>query len=175
MQFPEYRARRLRKNENFRRLMRETSLSVDDLVYPFLRCPARALKSRLLPCPANSSCRWIISPRSAKSSRAGIPAVCSSAFRRKKMRWHGSFCQRRHCQQAVHSIKMKCPTFWLLPMSACVIHQPRALRHLEKDCIQNDATLESAGRTAIYRRAPEQICGAVGDDGWTGSGDPRGS
>ena len=37
MQFPEYRARRLRKNENFRRLIRETKLSVDDLVYPLFR------------------------------------------------------------------------------------------------------------------------------------------
>ncbi len=34
MAFPIHRARRLRKNENIRRLVRETSLSVDDLIYP---------------------------------------------------------------------------------------------------------------------------------------------
>jgi porphobilinogen synthase len=34
MQFPDYRPRRLRKNENFRRMIRETKLSVDNLVYP---------------------------------------------------------------------------------------------------------------------------------------------
>ncbi|HNZ65550.1 MAG TPA: porphobilinogen synthase, partial [Smithella sp.] len=39
MQFPEYRARRLRKNENVRRLIRETKLSVDDLVYPLFAVP----------------------------------------------------------------------------------------------------------------------------------------
>ena len=34
MGFPIHRARRLRKNENIRRLVRETNLSVDDLIYP---------------------------------------------------------------------------------------------------------------------------------------------
>jgi porphobilinogen synthase len=34
MYFPAYRPRRLRKNENFRRLIRETRLSVDNLIYP---------------------------------------------------------------------------------------------------------------------------------------------
>jgi len=34
MQFPEYRARRVRKTENLRRMVRETRLSVDNLIYP---------------------------------------------------------------------------------------------------------------------------------------------
>jgi porphobilinogen synthase len=34
MFFPEYRARRLRRTPNLRRMVRETALSVDDLIYP---------------------------------------------------------------------------------------------------------------------------------------------
>ncbi len=34
MLFPDYRPRRLRRNESFRRMIRETSLSVDNLIYP---------------------------------------------------------------------------------------------------------------------------------------------
>jgi len=34
MDFPRYRARRLRQNENIRRLVRETRLTLDDLIYP---------------------------------------------------------------------------------------------------------------------------------------------
>ncbi|MDA8180135.1 MAG: porphobilinogen synthase, partial [Deltaproteobacteria bacterium] len=34
MQYPEYRPRRLRRNETLRRMVRETKLSVDDLIYP---------------------------------------------------------------------------------------------------------------------------------------------
>ena len=33
-QFPVYRPRRLRANENLRRLVRETALCTDDLIYP---------------------------------------------------------------------------------------------------------------------------------------------
>ena len=32
--FPAYRPRRLRKNENIRSLVRETVLTIDDLIYP---------------------------------------------------------------------------------------------------------------------------------------------
>ncbi|HIC87068.1 MAG TPA: hypothetical protein EYP03_02305 [Aquificae bacterium] len=32
--FPAYRPRRLRKNENIRSLVRETTIKVDDLIYP---------------------------------------------------------------------------------------------------------------------------------------------
>ncbi|MDO9067641.1 MAG: porphobilinogen synthase, partial [Deltaproteobacteria bacterium] len=34
MFFPQFRARRIRGNEIFRRMVRETTLSVSDLVYP---------------------------------------------------------------------------------------------------------------------------------------------
>ena len=44
MQFPEYRGRRLRKNDTFRRLVRETRLSVDELVYPLFAVPGRDVK-----------------------------------------------------------------------------------------------------------------------------------
>ncbi|MBW2054639.1 MAG: porphobilinogen synthase, partial [Deltaproteobacteria bacterium] len=34
MLFPDYRPRRLRQNDGFRRMIRETRLSVDDLILP---------------------------------------------------------------------------------------------------------------------------------------------
>ena len=51
MQFPEYRARRLRKNENFRRLIRETRLSVDDLVYPLFAVTGKSVKKPITSMP----------------------------------------------------------------------------------------------------------------------------
>jgi porphobilinogen synthase len=39
MGFPEYRPRRMRRNENFRRMVRETRLSVDNLVMPLFVVP----------------------------------------------------------------------------------------------------------------------------------------
>ena len=44
MNFPQLRLRRLRRNERMRRLVRETSLSVDDLVYPLFVRPGKGVK-----------------------------------------------------------------------------------------------------------------------------------
>ena len=43
MQFPEYRARRMRRTENLRRLIRETRLSTDDFIYPLFVQPGQIL------------------------------------------------------------------------------------------------------------------------------------
>jgi len=51
MQFPEYRGRRLRKNENLRRLVRETALRVDDLVYPLFAVPGKSVKKPINSMP----------------------------------------------------------------------------------------------------------------------------
>lgn len=51
MNFPFYRPRRLRKNEQFRRLIRETSLSVDDLIFPLFVCPGTGVKKEISSMP----------------------------------------------------------------------------------------------------------------------------
>lgn len=51
MQFPEYRPRRLRQNEHFRRLIRETKLSVDDVIMPLFVCPGTNVKKAIKSMP----------------------------------------------------------------------------------------------------------------------------
>ena len=53
MQFPEYRPRRLRQNENFRRMIRETKLSVDNLIYPLFAVPGAKVKKPITSMPGN--------------------------------------------------------------------------------------------------------------------------
>lgn len=48
MGFPEIRMRRLRTTGTMRRLVRETSLSVDDLVYPLFVCPGENVKEPIV-------------------------------------------------------------------------------------------------------------------------------
>jgi len=46
MKFPEYRARRMRNSAGIARMVRETKLSADDLIYPiFALSPRRFLKA----------------------------------------------------------------------------------------------------------------------------------
>ena len=53
MHFPEYRPRRMRKNENLRRLKRETSLTVDDLIMPLFVRPGKGVKNEISSMPGN--------------------------------------------------------------------------------------------------------------------------
>jgi porphobilinogen synthase len=53
MGFPIVRMRRLRQNENLRRLVRETSLSVDDFIYPLFVCPGKNVKKEIKSMPGN--------------------------------------------------------------------------------------------------------------------------
>jgi porphobilinogen synthase len=61
MQFPDYRPRRLRKNENFRRLIRETKLSVDNLIYPLFVVPGAKVKKPIASMRGTFRCRSITS------------------------------------------------------------------------------------------------------------------
>ncbi|MHB8841425.1 MAG: porphobilinogen synthase [Candidatus Aquicultor sp.] len=53
MYFPTYRPRRLRKNENLRRMVRETHLRVDDLIYPLFVAPGEGFKKEISSMPGN--------------------------------------------------------------------------------------------------------------------------
>lgn len=52
MGFPIYRPRRLRATENLRSMIRETELSVKDLIYPLFVVPGTGIKMKSNRCPA---------------------------------------------------------------------------------------------------------------------------
>jgi len=53
MYFPKYRPRRLRKNENLRRMIRETRLSVDNLIMPYFVVPGKGIRQEISSLPGN--------------------------------------------------------------------------------------------------------------------------
>lgn len=53
MGFPNQRLRRLRQNENIRRLVRETDLSVNDLIMPLFVRPGKGVKQMIPSMPGN--------------------------------------------------------------------------------------------------------------------------
>lgn len=76
MPFPTQRPRRLRKNENWRRLVRETSLSVDDLIIPLFVVPGEGVLSpvRSMPGVSQMSVDRVVK-EAAEIHGLGIPAV----------------------------------------------------------------------------------------------------
>ena len=76
MTYPERRMRRLRSNDIWRRMVRETSLSVDDLVYPMFVVPGEDISNPVSSMPGVSQLsvdRLVVEAQDA--SAMGIPAV----------------------------------------------------------------------------------------------------
>jgi len=152
MQFPEYRARRLRKNENLRRLIRETSLSVDDLVYPLFVVPGKSVKKPItsMPGPFQLSVDYI-AKEAQKTRDLGIPAVLLFGIPAKKDEMAiGAFAKDGIVQQAVKRIKNEVPDILVITdVCLCEYTSHGHCGILEKDYVQNDATLEVLAETAI--------------------------
>jgi porphobilinogen synthase len=152
MQFPEYRARRLRKNENFRRLIRETNLSVDDLVYPLFAVPGKSVKKPITSMPGQFQLSVdYIAKEAQKAHEMGIPAVLLFGIPVKKDEMAtGAFAKDGIIQQAVKRIKNEVPDILVITdVCLCEYTSHGHCGILEKDCVQNDATLEVLAETVI--------------------------
>ena len=76
MRFPIYRARRLRRNENFRRLVRETKLSVDDLIMPLFIVPGTRVTNPITSMPGIAQLSIDRAVEECKAIRdLGLPGV----------------------------------------------------------------------------------------------------
>jgi porphobilinogen synthase len=76
MPFPTQRPRRLRKSENWRRLVRETALSVDDLIVPLFVVPGEGVVSPVTSMPGVSQMSVDeVVKEAAEIQGLGIPAV----------------------------------------------------------------------------------------------------
>lgn len=76
MRFPIYRPRRLRRNENFRRLVRETKLSVDDLIMPLFIVPGEKVINPISSMPGVAQLSVDQAVEECKAIRdLGIPGV----------------------------------------------------------------------------------------------------
>ena len=76
MQFPEYRPRRMRRNDGLRRMIRETRLSVDNFVYPMFVCPGRDTRRPIASMPGQAQLSVDQAVLEAKQCfDLGIPSV----------------------------------------------------------------------------------------------------
>jgi porphobilinogen synthase len=152
MQFPEYRARRLRKNENFRRLIRETKLSVDDLVYPLFAVTGKSVKKPINSMPGQFQLSVdYIAKEAQKAHDLRIPAVLLFGIPAKKDEMAtGAFAKDGIVQQAVKRIKNEVPDILVITdVCLCEYTSHGHCGMLEKDTVQNDETLEVLAETAL--------------------------
>lgn len=107
MSFPKLRLRRLRKSENIRRLVRETDLSVDDLIMPLFVRPGKGTKQPIPPMPGNYQMSVDMITEEVKELEGlGIPGIILFGIPEKKDEMgSGAYTDDGIIQQAIIAIK----------------------------------------------------------------------
>jgi len=152
MYFPDYRPRRLRKNENFRRMVRETSLSVDDMVYPLFVVEGKGVKKPISSMPGNFQMSVDHLVREVeKTKELGIPAVLIFGIPEKKDEVaSGAFARDGIVQRAVRRIKDRTPDILVITdVCLCEYTNHGHCGMMEKGDVDNDPTIEVLAETAL--------------------------
>ena len=174
MYFPAYRPRRLRKNENFRRMIRETKVSVDDLVYPLFTISGKDVKKPISSMPGNfqMSIDHLVK-EVQKIKEAGIPAVLLFGIPEKKDETaSGAFIKDGIIQQAVRRIKERVPDIVVITdVCLCEYTSHGHCGMLEKNDVDNDTTLEVLAETALShaRAGADMVAPSAMMDGQVGA------
>lgn len=152
MVFPEYRPRRMRKNEAFRGLIRETQLSATQLIYPLFVMPGKNKREEI---PSMPGVFRISIDQLAKEAREcldlGINSVILFGLPEKKdAMGTGAHVKDGIIQRAIKELKNKAPQLMVIT-DVCLCEYTD---HGHCGCIlnkevDNDATLEILAKTAL--------------------------
>jgi porphobilinogen synthase len=150
--FPFQRPRRLRKNKSIRRMVRETSLSPDDLIYPLFvtygKNTRKAIKS-MPGCFQESVDRVIKHAKEIYS--LGIPAVILFGIPEyKDKKGSGAYDPKGPVQKAIKAIKNKVPELFVITdVCLCEYTSHGHCGLIEKNDVKNDPTLELLAKEAV--------------------------
>ncbi|MBP2675694.1 MAG: delta-aminolevulinic acid dehydratase, partial [Deltaproteobacteria bacterium] len=161
MGFPEIRPRRLRRNETIRRMVRETKLSVDDLIYPMFVCPGKGVRREVPSMPGvfNLSVDQLVK-EAKEAAGLGIPAVLLFGIPAKKdPLGKDAYSDRGIVQTAVRALKDAVPDLMAITdVCFCEYTDHGHCGVLEGGDVDNDATLELLARSAVsHARAGADI------------------
>jgi porphobilinogen synthase len=153
MTYPEHRPRRLRRNEEIRRMVRETKLSVDDLIYPLFAAAGKKVRKEIPSMPGvfQVSVENLVK-EVREVRRLGIPAVLLFGIPAKKDAVGSDACSDDGIiQTAVRAIKDAVPDIQVIT-DVCFCeytdHGHCGILTPEGD-VDNDATLDLLARSAV--------------------------
>ena len=143
--FPIYRPRRLRANENLRRLVRETALSVDDLIYPMFVVHGNDTATEISAMPG---CYQYTIDRLVTAAKElatlGIPGTILFGIPASKdPLGTEAYAENGIIQQAVRAIKDTVPDLLVITdVCLCEYTDHGHCGVIEANEVQNDSTLE---------------------------------
>ena len=152
MLFPDFRGRRLRASKNFRRMIRETKLSCDDLILPLFAIEGNSIKKPIESMPGHFqlSCDHIVT--AAKNAHdAGVPAIILFGIPDKK----DPLATRAYApdsivQKAIQAVKENVPDITVITdVCLCGYMDHGHCGIVENGIIDNDASLDLLAKTAL--------------------------
>jgi porphobilinogen synthase len=160
MSFPENRPRRLRRTDAVRRMVRETSLTPDNFIYPVFVCPGNGVRREISSLPGQYHLAVDQLAREAEEvAKLGIPSLLLFGLPEKKDEvgseaWHPEGL----IQRGIRAIKKAVPELVVIADTCfceytthghcgVVLEKPRDGKSSVD--VDNDATLENLGRTAL--------------------------
>lgn len=152
MLFPDYRPRRLRQNSAFRRMIRETRLSVDDFILPLFAVKGKNIQN---PIPSMPDQYQLSLDRLVNTARQavdlGIPAVILFGVpSHKDALATGAYAANGIVQQAIKAVKDALPDLAVISdVCLCQYTDHGHCGVVEKGNVDNDATLDLLARTAL--------------------------
>lgn len=152
MAFPITRMRRLRKNETFRRMFRETSVTIDDLVFPLFVCPGSKVKEEIKTMPGQFRFSVDMLVEECKAvEQLGIPAVILFGIPAKKdPEGSGGYAKNGIVQKALRAVKKECKSLALITdVCMCEYTDHGHCGVIVEGDVDNDLTLELLGKTAL--------------------------
>src|SRR6201998_4859737 len=147
-----FRPRRLREKRLLRRMVRETTLSVDDFVYPLFVTHGRGVREPISAMPGQFRVSIDELLKEAKDAAGmGIPAILLFGVPAEKdARASEAYADDGIIQQAVRAVKDRVPDL-LVITDVCLCEYP-SHGHcgiVEDGTVRNDPTLELLARTAV--------------------------
>lgn len=158
MGYPMRRMRRLRQNRTFRRLVRETTLGVDDLIQPLFAVPGHGIKQEIGVLPGNYHLSIDCLVEEAKQIRdLGVPGVLLFGVpesKDKSLDASGAYSPTGIVPRAVRALKKEVPGL-LVTTDVCLCeYTPHSHCGILKDgYLLNDQSLEILTKATVAHAA----------------------
>ena len=160
MSFPATRLRRLRRTDALRALVRETSLSLDDVVMPLFACPGEGIV-RPVAGLSGIAQRSVdeLAREAGELARLGVRAVLLFGIPESKdAEGSGAWDDDGIVQRALRALSAEAPGLTLADRRVPLrVHRPRALRparRRRRSTTTRRSTCWRGSRSATWRRAP---------------------
>ena len=153
MQFPNYRPRRLRASETIRSMVRETSVSAKDLIYPLFVKPGTGKRDEIVSMPGVYQLSLDMLPGEIDELKSlGIPAVILFGLPSVKDEIGSeAYDENGIIQEAIRAIKAHDPDFYVITdVCLCEYTSHGHCGILDdRGCVINDVTIELLAKEAV--------------------------